>query len=142
MLQEVGVLVDTPSGHKIVAFMPSKHWLMANGPQVPTWRNEVTLSSIDKFQSYAPEAFLRRVSPTPLHHQRDDARRLLGPIQPTPQGHCATGEFDINTHRSSSHCIRLVINVRPGSSAVEGFSVPFVRSAFEQLRGQCCWQIA
>ncbi|MGY4103611.1 hypothetical protein ACW2Q0_29220 [Nocardia sp. R16R-3T] len=39
---------------------------MANGPQVPTWRNEVTLSSIDKFQSYAPEAFLRRVSPTPL----------------------------------------------------------------------------
>ncbi|MFJ1460642.1 alpha/beta hydrolase [Nocardia sp. N2S4-5] len=41
-------------------------WLMANGPQVPTWRNEVTLSSVDKFQSYAPEAFLRRVSPTPL----------------------------------------------------------------------------
>ncbi|WP_433679127.1 alpha/beta hydrolase [Nocardia sp. CA-119907] len=42
------------------------NWLMANGPQVPTWRNEVTLSSVDKFQSYAPEAFLRRVSPTPL----------------------------------------------------------------------------
>jgi fermentation-respiration switch protein FrsA (DUF1100 family) len=41
-------------------------WLMANGPQVPTWRNEVTLSSVDKFQGYAPEAFLRRVSPTPL----------------------------------------------------------------------------
>ncbi|WP_280435212.1 alpha/beta hydrolase [Nocardia carnea] len=41
-------------------------WLMANGPQVPTWRNEVSLSSIDKFQSYAPEAFLRRISPTPL----------------------------------------------------------------------------
>ncbi|MEU1998253.1 alpha/beta fold hydrolase [Nocardia gamkensis] len=41
-------------------------WLMAHGPQVPTWRNEVTLSSVDKFQSYAPEAFLRRVSPTPL----------------------------------------------------------------------------
>lgn len=42
------------------------NWLMANGPQVPTWRNEVTLSSVDKFQSYTPEAFLRRVSPTPL----------------------------------------------------------------------------
>ncbi|MEV0296945.1 alpha/beta hydrolase [Nocardia sp. NPDC050710] len=41
-------------------------WLMANGPQVPTWRNEVTLSSVDKLQSYTPEAFLRRVSPTPL----------------------------------------------------------------------------
>ncbi|WP_330230430.1 alpha/beta hydrolase [Nocardia sp. NBC_00508] len=41
-------------------------WLMANGPQIPTWRNEVTLSSVDKLQSYAPEAFLRRVSPTPL----------------------------------------------------------------------------
>ncbi|MFE1595049.1 alpha/beta hydrolase [Nocardia sp. NPDC058705] len=41
-------------------------WLMANGPQVPSWRNEVTVSSIDKFQSYTPEAFIRRVSPTPL----------------------------------------------------------------------------
>ncbi|WP_406277322.1 alpha/beta hydrolase [Nocardia sp. NBC_00881] len=41
-------------------------WLMDNGPRVPTWRNEVTVSSIDKFQSYAPEAFIRRVSPTPL----------------------------------------------------------------------------
>lgn len=41
-------------------------WLMANGPQIPTWRNEVTLSSVDKFQSYAPEAFVSRVSPTPL----------------------------------------------------------------------------
>jgi fermentation-respiration switch protein FrsA (DUF1100 family) len=39
---------------------------MDNGPQVPTWRNEVTVSSIDKFQSYAPEAFISRVSPTPL----------------------------------------------------------------------------
>ncbi|MGW0180475.1 alpha/beta hydrolase [Nocardia sp. NPDC003345] len=41
-------------------------WLMAHGPQVSTWRNEVTLSSVDKFQCYAPEAFLRRISPTPL----------------------------------------------------------------------------
>jgi fermentation-respiration switch protein FrsA (DUF1100 family) len=41
-------------------------WLMRVGPPVPTWRNEVTVSSIDKFQSYAPEAFVARVSPTPL----------------------------------------------------------------------------
>ncbi|MEV6279638.1 alpha/beta hydrolase [Nocardia sp. NPDC051832] len=41
-------------------------WLMANGPQVPTWRNEVTVSSVDKFQAYTPEAFVQRVAPTPL----------------------------------------------------------------------------
>jgi fermentation-respiration switch protein FrsA (DUF1100 family) len=52
-----------------LAAMPGQEvydWLMRNGPQVPTWRNEVTVSSIDKFQGFAPEGFVERVSPTPL----------------------------------------------------------------------------
>lgn len=41
-------------------------WLQKNGPQHPTWSDDVTVSSVDKFQTYAPEAFVTRVSPTPL----------------------------------------------------------------------------
>ncbi|RDI54510.1 alpha/beta hydrolase [Nocardia mexicana] len=57
---------DDPADMVAMPGIEVYEWLMANGPQVPTWRNEVTLSSIDKFQAYAPEAFLSRVSPTPL----------------------------------------------------------------------------
>ncbi|WP_216910293.1 alpha/beta hydrolase [Nocardia noduli] len=57
---------DDPTDMVAMPGLEAYQWLMANGPQVPTWRNEVTVSSIDKFQSYAPESFVRRVSPTPL----------------------------------------------------------------------------
>ncbi|MGW4370364.1 alpha/beta hydrolase [Nocardia takedensis] len=57
---------DVPTDMVAMPGPEAYRWLMDNGPQVPGWRNEVTLSSIDHFQSYAPEAFVRRVSPTPL----------------------------------------------------------------------------
>ncbi len=57
---------DDPADMVAMPGLEVYEWLMANGPQVPTWRNEVTLSSVDNFQSYAPEAFVSRVSPTPL----------------------------------------------------------------------------
>lgn len=41
-------------------------WLMANGPQIPTWRNEVTVSSIDKVRTYTPEVFASRLGTTPI----------------------------------------------------------------------------
>jgi pimeloyl-ACP methyl ester carboxylesterase len=64
--QMIKAASDDPTEFVAMPGIETYKWLMANGPQIPTWRNEVTVSSIDKFQSYAPEAFLRRVSPTPL----------------------------------------------------------------------------
>ncbi|WP_280459143.1 alpha/beta hydrolase [Nocardia carnea] len=57
---------DDPTELAAMPGLEVYEWLMANGPKARTWRNEVTLSSVDKFQSYAPEAFVSRVSPTPL----------------------------------------------------------------------------
>lgn len=34
--------------------------------ETPQWREELTISSMDKFQSYTPGAFIARISPTPL----------------------------------------------------------------------------
>lgn len=46
---------------------PEVHrWNRQNGPQIESWRDEVTISSVDKMQSFVPEAFISRVSPTPL----------------------------------------------------------------------------
>ncbi|WP_194813427.1 alpha/beta hydrolase [Nocardia sp. XZ_19_385] len=64
--QTIKAASENPTDFVAMPGIEAYQWLMANGPQVPTWRNEVTVSSIDKFQSYTPEAFIRRVSPTPL----------------------------------------------------------------------------
>jgi pimeloyl-ACP methyl ester carboxylesterase len=64
--QTIKAASDDPTELVAMPGLEVYQWLMANGPQIPTWRNEVTLSSVDKFQSYTPEAFLRRISPTPL----------------------------------------------------------------------------
>ncbi|WP_227984103.1 alpha/beta hydrolase [Nocardia spumae] len=64
--QTIKAASDDPAELVAMPGLEVYEWLMANGPQIPSWRNEVTLSSVDNFQSYAPEAFLRRVSPTPL----------------------------------------------------------------------------
>lgn len=54
-------------------------WLMANGPQIPTWRNEVTVSSIDKVRTYTPETFADRLGTTPIHFIVAD-RDVLTPV--------------------------------------------------------------
>ncbi|WP_280231307.1 alpha/beta hydrolase [Nocardia cyriacigeorgica] len=64
--QTIKAASDDPTEMVAMPGLEVYQWLMDNGPRVATWRNEVTLSSVDKFQSYAPETFVRRVSPTPL----------------------------------------------------------------------------
>lgn len=45
-------------------------------------------------------------------HERGAARRPFRPLEPSPQGHCTTGEFDIDTHNDPLRTIRLVMKVR------------------------------
>lgn len=42
-------------------------WFIKAGETVaPSWRNEVTVESLEKFLEYSPIAFIHRISPTPL----------------------------------------------------------------------------
>jgi len=41
-------------------------WLTKAAKDVPGYRNEVTVRSLDLFMEYTPEAFLERVAPTPI----------------------------------------------------------------------------
>lgn len=44
----------------------SWRWLSAMAIEAPTWRNEVTLRSIENLSEYEPGFFIRRIAPTPL----------------------------------------------------------------------------
>lgn len=63
-------------------------WLMANGPQISTWRNEVTVSSIDKVRTYTPEAFAERLGTTPIQFIVADAD-VLTPVDLALRAHHA-----------------------------------------------------
>ncbi len=44
----------------------SYEWFMLAAQRAPSWRNEVTLRSLELILEYEPGAFIQRVSPTPL----------------------------------------------------------------------------
>lgn len=44
----------------------SYEYMSSEGARCPSWRNEVTLRSLELARSYEPGAFIRRIGPTPL----------------------------------------------------------------------------
>jgi len=61
------VVSADPTAPAALPTADSHHWFTATAAErAPTWRNEVTLRSLDLFAGYEPAAQIRWISPTPL----------------------------------------------------------------------------
>ena len=61
------VVSEDPAGPAALPTPDSWHWFTATGrTRAPSWRNEVTLRSVELFLGYEPGAYIELISPTPL----------------------------------------------------------------------------
>jgi fermentation-respiration switch protein FrsA (DUF1100 family) len=61
------VVSEDPAGPAALPTPDSWHWFTETGrKRAPSWRNEVTLRSIELFLGYEPGAYIELISPTPL----------------------------------------------------------------------------
>jgi len=65
--QMVAVVTDDPLGAAALPTPDSFQWFTETGAtRAPSWRNEVTLRSVEMLTEYEPGVYIDRVSPTPL----------------------------------------------------------------------------
>ncbi|MCU1503785.1 MAG: peptidase [Ilumatobacteraceae bacterium] len=65
--QMVPVVTDDPLGAAALPTPDSFAWFTTTGRQLaPSWRNEVTLRSVEMLTEYEPGTYIERISPTPL----------------------------------------------------------------------------
>jgi len=65
--QMVAVVTDDPLGAAALPTPDSFEWFTETGAvRAPSWRNEVTLRSVEMLTEYEPGIYVDRVSPTPL----------------------------------------------------------------------------
>jgi fermentation-respiration switch protein FrsA (DUF1100 family) len=63
----IPVVSADPAGPAVLPTPDSWAWFTETGrSRAPSWRNEVTLRSVEKFTEYEPGAYIQFVSPTPL----------------------------------------------------------------------------
>ena len=63
----MAVVADDPAVPCALPTPDSHAWFTATGAsRAPSWRNEVTLRSVEMFTEYEPGAYVRFISPTPL----------------------------------------------------------------------------
>src|SRR5271169_6279015 len=63
----VPVVDEDPLGASALPTADSWQWFTETGKaRAPSWRNEVTLRSVEMFTEYEPASYLPYVSPTPL----------------------------------------------------------------------------
>ena len=62
----IPVVSDDPAEPAALPGADTHEWLMKVSKDVPGYRNEVTVRSLDLCFEYAPEAFLERIAPTPV----------------------------------------------------------------------------
>jgi fermentation-respiration switch protein FrsA (DUF1100 family) len=61
------VVSEDPAGPAALPTPDSWHWFTETGRRrAPSWRNEVTLRSVELFLGYEPGAYIELISPTPL----------------------------------------------------------------------------
>src|SRR5699024_3337660 len=62
----VPVVSQDPTGPAALPTPDSYAWFTQAHDRAPSWRNEVTLRSVEMFTEYAPADFVEHISPTPL----------------------------------------------------------------------------
>jgi fermentation-respiration switch protein FrsA (DUF1100 family) len=65
--QMIPVVAEDPLAPSSLPTPDSWQWFTETGnTRAPSWRNEVTLQTLDMLMSYEPGAYIDRISPTPL----------------------------------------------------------------------------
>ncbi len=59
-------VVDNSGGFAAMATPDADEWFDRFARSAPTWKNEVTLQSLERLLEYAPGRFIDRIAPTPL----------------------------------------------------------------------------
>ena len=62
----IPVVSNDPAVPSALPGLDTYEWVMKAAKDVPGYRNEVTVRSLDLCFEYAPEAFLERIAPTPI----------------------------------------------------------------------------
>ena len=63
----IPVVTGDPMGPAVLPTTDSFQWFTETArTRAPSWRNEVTLRSVEKFLEYEPGAYISHISPTPL----------------------------------------------------------------------------
>lgn len=62
----IAVTSNDPAVPSALPGLDTYEWIMKASKDVPNYRNEVTVRSLDLCFEYAPEAFLERIAPTPI----------------------------------------------------------------------------
>jgi uncharacterized protein len=63
----IPVVAEDPLAPSALPTPDSWHWFTETGnTRAPSWRNEVTLRSLEMLMEYEPASYIDRVSPTPL----------------------------------------------------------------------------
>jgi fermentation-respiration switch protein FrsA (DUF1100 family) len=63
----IPVVSDDPAGACALPTADSYQWFTDTGrTRAPSWRNEVTLRSVEMFTEYEPGVYIDRIAPTPL----------------------------------------------------------------------------
>jgi fermentation-respiration switch protein FrsA (DUF1100 family) len=63
----IPVVAEDPLAPCVLPTPDSWQWFSETGKtRAPSWRNEVTVRSVDTFLEYEPEAYIERISPTPF----------------------------------------------------------------------------
>ena len=63
----VPVVTADPAGMAALPTADSWEWFTATGKtRAPSWRNEVTLRTLEMLSEYEPGSYVERISPTPL----------------------------------------------------------------------------
>ena len=87
----VPVVDEDPLGASALPTADSWQWFTETGKtRAPSWRNEVTLRSVEMFTEYEPVSYLPYISPTPLLLLVAAATisfRPSSPLPPTTQAH-------------------------------------------------------
>jgi len=62
----IPVVAEQPNGHGFFQTDDSRKYFLGFGDRAPTWRNLVTLRTVEAVGEYNPGSYIARVSPTPL----------------------------------------------------------------------------
>ncbi|MGO4246856.1 alpha/beta hydrolase [Paenarthrobacter sp. RAF54_2] len=60
------VVTEDPAGHAALGHRDSYEWFTTHADRAPSWRNELTVQSVEFVRGYDVESWIPAISPTPL----------------------------------------------------------------------------
>lgn len=91
------VVLEDPAQQSALPTADSYEFFTGIAERASTWRNEVTVRTLEYFQGYEPGEYLKRISPTPLL------------MVVAPNDRLAPGEWACEAYETASHPKKLVL---------------------------------